>query len=86
MQRESKYWSADFVSEQLGSEELSKGKLIEFLQHNATAEFLQSYSLCGESKEIKKSLNRSQLIQTYKVNMFTFSSVFFSDNAISKDL
>ena len=64
-------WTMGFVAHYLGTEQLPKNELINYLKSNADDNFLTRWRLSGTSKNVRKTRNCSQLIATYKVNICT---------------
>lgn len=60
-------WSIPFVEENLGTELLPKGEVINYLRTNASQVFLRHWKLTGTNKSIKKCRNCTQLLAAYKV-------------------
>ena len=84
-QGEDEWWSLDFVSKHLGSEKLPKSDLMEFLQRNGTAEYLQTFGLSGEAKKMKKMVNCVQLIDAYKVYLIRYAfPVYLISNVLQR--
>lgn len=58
-----------YVAHYLGTEQLPKTELINYLKANGDENFLTRWRLSGTSKNIKKVRNCPQLIAAYKVHI-----------------
>lgn len=56
-----------YVAHYLGTDQLPKSELINYLKSNADENFLTRWRLSGTCKNVRKTKNCSQLIAAYKV-------------------
>jgi hypothetical protein len=61
-------WAVSFVERHLGTDQLPKSDVIDYLRQNADESFLRRWKLTGTSKNIRKNRNCLQLVAAYKVS------------------
>ncbi|XP_064621516.1 E3 ubiquitin-protein ligase HECTD1-like isoform X2 [Lineus longissimus] len=59
-------WAVSFVERHLGTDQLPKSDVIDYLRQNADESFLRRWKLTGTSKNIRKNRNCLQLVAAYK--------------------
>ncbi|XP_067942720.1 E3 ubiquitin-protein ligase HECTD1-like [Watersipora subatra] len=75
-------WTMGFVAHYLGTDQLPKSELINYLKANADETFLTRWRLSGTCKTVKKMRNCSQLIAAYKDFLRTFGSKLAEEQRI----
>ncbi|XP_074662874.1 E3 ubiquitin-protein ligase HECTD1-like [Tubulanus polymorphus] len=67
------YWSTSYINDHLGTEQLPKSDVINFIRQNADHVFLRRWKLIGSSKNIRKTHNCSQLVAAYQVSLTLYT-------------